>query len=140
MVVKDVAMKKFVFLVVSLYIGVMSVVQAQTLDISIVKLLASPEKYDGKSVRVIAYLSLEFEENALYFHREDFEKQLFSNGIGIIMTQKETLKYRRLGRSYIMVEGLFSTSHRGHLETYIGSLHSIKSLTPWHRARKMPSN
>lgn len=129
-------MKRLLISVVFLFLGVAHSAYAQALDVSIVQLLVNPDKYEGKPVRVMAYLSLELEENAIYLHREDFEKQLFSNGIGLVVTPQQYLTYKKLGRSYVIVEGVFSTAYRGHLETYVGSLHSVTSLMSWKRARK----
>ena len=49
-----------------------------------VQLLATPEKFDGKLVRVFGFLRLEFEGDALYFHREDDVQGLTRNGIWVV--------------------------------------------------------
>jgi hypothetical protein len=36
-----------------------------------IQLIANPQAWDGKHVRVIGFLRLEFEGDALYLHRED---------------------------------------------------------------------
>jgi hypothetical protein len=50
-------------------------------DVTLVQLIANPEKFDGRLIRVIGFLRLEFEGDVLYLHREDFEKQLTENGL-----------------------------------------------------------
>jgi hypothetical protein len=46
------------------------------LDVSLIQLIANPESYDGKKVRIIGFLRLEFEGDALYLHQVDFEMRL----------------------------------------------------------------
>lgn len=40
--------------------------QTEPLHVSLIQLIANPEKYDGKQVAVVGFLRLEFEGNALY--------------------------------------------------------------------------
>ncbi len=37
---------------------------------SLIRLIATPEKYDGKTIQVIGYLHLEFEGDAIYLIRK----------------------------------------------------------------------
>lgn len=49
--------------------------------VSIVQLLAVPEKYEGKLVSVRGFVRLESEGSAIYLHEEDYEQSLYSNGL-----------------------------------------------------------
>ena len=72
-------------------------VQAQEpTNVTLVQLIANPEKFDAKLIRVIGFLRLEFEGNVLYLHREDYENAILGDGIWVdatpaIMKQKATL-------------------------------------------------
>ncbi len=55
---------------------------AEPVDVTLVQLIANPEKFDGKSIRVIGFLRLEFEGNVLYLHREDYEHAILGDGMG----------------------------------------------------------
>ena len=57
-------------------------------DVSIVQLLATPEKFDGKLVRVIGFLCLAFEGDAVYLHREDFDHSLTQNALWVDVPEK----------------------------------------------------
>jgi hypothetical protein len=39
--------------------------------------------FDGKLVRVIGFLRLEFEGNVLYLHREDYIHSILGNGVWV---------------------------------------------------------
>ena len=57
-------------------------------DVSILQLLATPEKFDGKLVRVIGFLCLAFEGDAVYLHREDFDHGLTQNALWVDVPEK----------------------------------------------------
>src|SRR4051812_30757429 len=48
---------------------------------SLIELIARPELYDGKRVRVAGFADLEFEGNSLYLSREDYVQMLTRNGV-----------------------------------------------------------
>jgi hypothetical protein len=50
--------------------------------VSLVRLMATPEKYDGKAVQVVGFLRLEFEGNGLYLHQEDYEHGITKRRMG----------------------------------------------------------
>src|SRR5690606_22889167 len=49
--------------------------------VSLIQLLANPEKYEGKLVRVTGFVHLEFEDNAVWLHKADFENSMHSNAL-----------------------------------------------------------
>lgn len=100
-------------------------------DVSIVQLIANPERYDGQDVRVIGFMRLEFEGDALYLHREDFEHSILNNGVWIDLTDSQQKSSAKFNNSYVLVEGRFSASEKGHLELWSGSLQRISRLNPW---------
>lgn len=53
-------------------------------DVSLIQLIAQPEKFEGKRVRFIGFLRIEFEGNAIYLHREDFDHGITKNGLWLI--------------------------------------------------------
>ena len=79
-------------------------------NVSLIELIANPAKYDGKLVRVFGFIHLEFEEEAIYLHREDYEKKLFTNAVHVDI---DTCKARGSGNfnnGYAEVEGRFVAS------------------------------
>jgi hypothetical protein len=77
-------------------------------NVSIIRLIASPEKYDGKRVTVRGFLKLEFEGDALYLHREDYERSLVTNSVGIILSKSQIKAFRKYDRQYVVLSGVFS--------------------------------
>ena len=52
-------------------------------DVSLIQLIAQPEKFEGTRVRLIGFLRIEFEGNAIYLHREDFDHGIAKNGLWV---------------------------------------------------------
>jgi len=77
-------------------------------NVSIIRLIACPEKYDGKRVTVRGFLRLGFEDIALYMHREDYERSLLANSIYVSLTEKQIEKFRKYDRQYVVITGVFT--------------------------------
>ena len=73
--------------------------------VSLINLVATPEKYDGKIIIVTGFLNLEFEDYALYFHSEDYERALTANSITISVQDDPELK--KLDKKYVVIQGVF---------------------------------
>ena len=105
-------------------------------SVSIVSLVADPQRFDGQFVRVIAYLRVEFEGTVLYLHREDYEQAIIPNGIWIALSDTQMNAARKLSNSYVIAEGIFSSKEKGHMDMWSGSLHQVTRLDKWQSYRK----
>src|SRR5262249_1884257 len=81
-------------------------------NVSMLQLITTPEKYDGRVIRVLGFLWLELEGNALYVHREDYENRLLFNRIGLTPPSED---YSALRGQYVIVEGGFNANRACHL-------------------------
>lgn len=78
-------------------------------EVTIIQLLASPEKYDGKRVRVIAVGNLEFEGDGLYLGKEDL-LYYTGNCIWLDFVGNTIIPYEEIKQyngKYVIVEGIF---------------------------------
>ncbi|TSC77719.1 MAG: hypothetical protein G01um101424_342 [Parcubacteria group bacterium Gr01-1014_24] len=100
-------------------------------DVSLVQLIANPSQYDGKLVRVIGFCRLEFEGNALYLHREDFEHSISKNAVWLQVGWPVPENLRAMSDEYVIVEATFSAEHKGHFGAFSGSLDEVKRLDRW---------
>jgi len=98
-------------------------------DVSIVQLLATPEKFDGKLVRVIGFLCLAFEDDAVYLHREDFDHGLTQNALWVDVPEKRD---ESLSRKYVLLEGTFDASDHGQMGLFGGAIRKITRMSAWH--------
>jgi hypothetical protein len=106
-------------------------------DVSIIQLISNPEKFDGKYVRLIGFVRVAFEDDAIYLHEEDYKYGLTKNGVWLNLTKDIYEKQsRKFDRKYVLVEGTFSAKDRGHMGLFSGAIENIKRLQPWVVKRK----
>ena len=82
-------------------------------DVSIIRLIAAPKDYDGKMVRVVGFLNIAFEGDAIFFHEEDFRRALLNNGLGIRAKPEMRKQLEKLTGQYVLIEGVFDASLDG---------------------------
>lgn len=100
-------------------------VRHDAIDVSMIRLIASPQEYAGKVIRVHGYLNVEFEGNAVYLHKEDFTHALTSNALWIDAKPGIMNGLQQLSGQYVLLEGTFDASHHGHLGLYSGAIVNI---------------
>jgi hypothetical protein len=108
------------------------------LDVSMIRLIANPERYHGKPVHVEGFLRVGFEDNAIYLSREDANYLITKNGLGVTIVYED---WEKLGKkpedfknSYVLIEGLFDKDNRGHLGMNSGSIRDVwrvRELQRW---------
>jgi hypothetical protein len=99
-------------------------------NVSMVQLIATPEKFDGKFVRVIGFLNLEFEGDALYLHREDLVQGL-DNCVWVHRTDVMERDRKKLNRHYVVIEGIFDAQDHGHMGMFGGAIKDITRIETW---------
>ena len=92
--------------------------------VSLVQLIATPEKFEGQRVRVKGFCRFVFEEQSLYLHREDSELLNTANAVWLATAQG----HGDLNGAFVRVEGTFTQKVQGHLGLWPGSLVEITSL------------
>jgi hypothetical protein len=103
----------------------------EPVDVTMVQLIANPQSFDGKLIRVIGFLQLQFEGDVLYLHREDYERSILGNGIWVDVTPEMRKQSDNLDLKYVLLEGVFSSSWRGHMGMWSGSMTNIRRAEPW---------
>ena len=91
---------------------------------SIIELIANPARFDGKQVRVTGYLVREFEGDAIYLHRDDYDHAIFRNGLWVAFA-REGAEQRCKSLRYAAVEGRFSAKNRGPAGNWGGAVENV---------------
>jgi len=110
-----------------------SLAQATTDDVqhalpaSIVTLLAQPASNIVKRVQVAGFLVLDFEGEALYLHKEDYQEGLTRNAIRMALTPEQMKQYQNLAGSYVSIEASF-IKRRNSEDIFTGSLFDVKEI------------
>ena len=98
---------------------------AQATTVSIIQLIANPEKYDGKVVRFEGVANIEFEGNGIFLSREHRKARVQSFAIWMDLSDELAKGRKWLNGKYCIVEGKFHAADRGHMGLYMGSLSDI---------------
>jgi hypothetical protein len=101
--------------------------------LSIISLIATPEKYHQKKVKVIGYLNIEFEINGIYLHTEDYERGLTKNAIWVRLDEniRKQINDQNLNQHYVLIQGIFDMENNGHGDLYNGEISQIDRITLW---------
>ena len=100
----------------------------EPVDVSMVALLAVPEKYDGKYVRTNAFLCLEFEGNALYLHEEDYRYGMSKNALWIDLSKSQEQQFKNLSLGHVLVEGVMVANR---MDLFSGMITHVSRLEAW---------
>lgn len=97
------------------------------LMVSMIELIANRDKYDGKLVQVSGFISIAFEDNALYLDENAHAHTFTENAIWINFDPKDRIAFERVNQRYGYIAGVFRHDDcNGHLCLYAGQLNSSR--------------
>lgn len=111
------------------------------LNVSLVQLIANPQTFDGKKVRLIGFLRLEFEGDAIYLHHEDYEYGITDNALWLDVPKGMTEQQRHdTNMAYVLCEGVIRASRHGHMGLFAGEISDVTPIQLWagHARSKPP--
>lgn len=100
--------------------------------VSLIQLIANPEKYQGKFVQVFGYVSFVFEGSAVYLTRDDYDTGNPNNALWISV-RKDLLTaedLKRLEGKFVLLEGVFDGKSFGHMGLFSGTLRDVNRIQP----------
>lgn len=105
------------------------------IGVSIVQLIAAPDKYDGKVVRVIGVAQVEFEGNVICLSKEDLKNGVTKNCLWHSpnykqMTVSESI-LSKFNAKYVLMEGTFNPRNTGHMGLTSGALENVTRYQLW---------
>ncbi|MGA2636030.1 MAG: hypothetical protein ABSF16_17480 [Terracidiphilus sp.] len=101
-------------------------------DVSMIQLIANPQVYDNKRVRITGFLHLEFEGDAIYLHREDFSYALTKNALWVNIPRDMTKEQMKaVNNYYVICTGRFRAGMHGHMGLNSGEVDEITRLEVW---------
>jgi hypothetical protein len=105
--------------------------------VSMLQLIATPERFDGKSVGAIGYLVLHNGGGFLYLHREDSDFGLYVNALKIEFDRESSSDDPAFDSHYLYLIGSFDAKDKGPLSAFGGSIKNAKVIALW-SAPKIP--
>src|SRR5580704_17864684 len=83
----------------------------EPLKVSIIQLLATPERFEGKSVVVSGFLRIQQEADLLYLSKEDYDNVILSNALWIDVSRDMLKDREKIDLNYVRIVGTFRTGH-----------------------------
>jgi hypothetical protein len=100
-------------------------------QVSLLQLIVTPERYDGKTVLVEGFLHLEFEGNVLCLSENDYIHRLSKNGLWVRRNSMINENLGKLNSRYVVIKGTFDAGNKGHMSMNSGSLKDISVADTW---------
>ena len=102
---------------------------ARAQDVTLAALIATPEKYAGRAVRVTGAFRLEFEGNNLCLTRKDLDNYVGKNclwlELGADTLAPQAREISTLNGRFVLVEGIFTSKEHGHMGMNAGAVTGI---------------
>lgn len=103
---------------------------AEPLRVGMVALLAAPRRYEGKLIRTIGFLCIEFENDALYLHEEDYRYGETKNSLSLRLSEMQRKQFKKLSLKRVIIEARVYANGLEATE-WAGALGNIQRLEPW---------
>jgi len=115
---------------------------SEPVNIGMLALLATPQKYDEQVIRTIGYLSLRSNDNALFFHEEDVQIPLLKDSFALDLDLDQEKEFKALNLTYVMVQGTLRSRgadgpalNSGTI-THITMVHGWKPYVPFDQIKR----
>lgn len=101
------------------------------LPVSLIALIANPEKFDGKPIRIegIALFDNKTHMYSIFLTREDRRVGNGLNGIFLILAASLG-NIDRFNNKHVVVRGVFQAENKGHLSSFSGTLADVDWVRP----------
>lgn len=101
----------------------------QSERVSLIQLIAHPAHYEGKLVRLDGFVHIDFEDNAIWLHKDDFDNFIYSNSLWINVSECVDGEGKPMS-GYASLSGRFSSQRHGHMGLWPGVLSQVGECFP----------
>ena len=98
--------------------------------VSLIQLIANPTAFDRKRVLVVGYMTLDFENQAIWLSELDAKHGITRNSLWLEVDNSVYANRARIHNRYGLVVGTFNARRRGHLDLSGGAIENISRLEP----------
>lgn len=98
-------------------------------NLSLIAIIADPDRYDGEWVRVRGFVHYEFESVGVYLRQDDHELSLTRNGLWLQF--RDGVDPSECQDRYAFIEGRVDAAHRGHLGLWSGAIVDVWRCTAY---------
>ncbi len=102
---------------------------AKPKTMSMFQLIATPERFDGRFISVVGFLTLGRERDGLFAYETDAVHHLSSNGVLVDSTEKMREQAASLNRKYVILVGTFKKADKD--QFIAGTITNITRCEIW---------
>ena len=107
-----------------------SQIVSETTQVSIMQLIVTPEKFDGRVISVEGFLVLGRERDVLFAHEVDATHLLLSNGLLVDRSEQMGRELKELDKKYVRVVGAFKFGGK-HTMPFAGTISDVQKCEFW---------
>lgn len=96
--------------------------------VSIMELIAYPEKYHEKKVSVVGFCHIEFESNQLQIHSDTKSNNLKLDTVWLSLGWPVPESYEKFNGKRVVVTGVFNKENTGHWGNYSGAVEKVEDI------------
>ena len=97
--------------------------------VSLISVIANPERYDGRSLLLRGFLHIDYEGTALYLHHTDYQCGLTENAIAVTPRREMFAASGSYSDRYVILCGVFRCREKWGTGSYVGILEEISSIS-----------
>ena len=109
-------------------------ISPQPIDVSMIQLIATPERFEGKMVSVVGFLGIDPEEARLYVSEEDYRQYIPGNGVWLDENKQMQKDIEQIDLHYVTLVGVFKQKGLPpHMAVGAGEsgITDIRQCLPW---------
>jgi hypothetical protein len=99
--------------------------KSQYISVSLINLIATPERYHNRKVYVEGFLHLGFEDNGLYLNEKDCKYLITQNALWVEVSREQAKQFGKAQDKYVVIKGTFNSIHKGHRDSWSGSIENV---------------
>ncbi|MBZ5538871.1 MAG: hypothetical protein LAO31_23235 [Acidobacteriia bacterium] len=111
--------------------------QRGPINVGMIPLLASPQKYNGKIIQTIGFLNIGSmrENDDLWLYEDDGKFSLYKNSFALDLSDDQRTQFIDLNHTYVLIEGTLHSKGPEGTNMNSGIIVHITRLAGWHPYR-----
>lgn len=102
---------------------------SETEVVSLISVIANPERYEGRSLLLRGFLHIDYEGTALYLHHTDYQCGLTENAVAVTPRREMYAASDSYADRYVILCGVFRLHEKWGTGRYAGILEEISSIS-----------
>jgi len=99
--------------------------------VSLIQVIANPEKFDGKRLVILGFIDFEREADLVFPDKLRYDNVILPDTLWINPTEEMGKNKTMLHLKYVRIDGIFHAGAQRQFRFAVGGMTDIRSCTPW---------